>query len=564
MPTISSIPVETLCQVFQLLVTDSQEEWTKYLRGERGRQKFRVQLGSVTVLDEATRAERLERQSQFGAGVSEHEPESTQPYAWTRITHVCRSWRAAALEDPFLWTHVPVTSANPLDMVDRAAGLPLTVTADYSHCTLHAFKRRFTTLQTLLETHAEQIAVLIMPFDLQLLTPSFAAKADQLRSLAFIEPTSYHTSTSEGQLAFASLEQVDFIAPLRQPVVSYLCVGTLRTLTLLNKGAGTAQRFTTLAELTRALVHSPLLEYLIVELGDHMDDEPPVTVELQHLRKLHLMSTSGVCGAFLRLVKVPPTAQMSLRCDTLNEFEGLGDWWGLELSTVPEVIQGMVSSPSAVSAARFEHVLSLDVTFDGHTFTFKAWRAELPLLYPHNDPTPDAELRISMLSTVGEIRELFSTMPFRDVRVLRQGSMLRSVASFNTARALCLLPQLQHVTFYCLHPQLQCELLGATPAQSVALVRSRELADDERASNGTCRFVTRVLTKLILALDGFEYAGTFQDVVEVCRKRDREGRALRQLALHEVHLATPERIREIEEIVECVIWDPDGPALEGK
>ena len=479
MPTISSIPLETLCRIFELLVRDAQDVWMMYLRREKDKSDIPHWSPST---DMATMEEYLWQMEQ--------PPPKPQPYAWTRIAHVCREWRAAALGNPLLWTNVAVISKEATaTVIERTAGLPLLVTFDLA---CENPEVRLLVLRQLLETSPAQVATLVVPLAvLSHLVPSIAVGAAQLRSLLFIEPNHpTFEAQSQAPADLVALERMECIVPLWRPLVSHVRGPLLKTLIITHGSSRThlGQYFTTLAELTRALVRSPQLEHLDVELDDRMADLP-MAVELPKLRVLRLRTSTSVCVAFLRYVTAPRRAQVSMRCELRGD---LTNWEAWDLSPIPKAIRETVASSHAVNTSRFEQVVSIKITFIGCTFIFEGWRAQLHPSFQQNTPAPDVEIRISMPSALEDVLEVFSTMPFRDAQVLWQGFMQHRAdgTPYDTARALCTLPQLRHVTLDVLEPAFNCELLDVTPALSVAIVRMQCWQDGdsvakERAQSGT-------------------------------------------------------------------------------
>ena len=155
---------------------------------------------------------------------------------------------------------------------------------------------------------------MVVPFIPELLPPSFAASASKLRTLLFVgsvyRPDSDASTTSFGHpYPFPALEHLESAAILSRPVL-HLCTPTLKVLSLrrqvVPRGAQQLDStyFMTLLNLTRALSHTPLLEYLDVELPSGANSTP-IFVELLRLKTLRLVGNVRDCALFLRFVRVP-------------------------------------------------------------------------------------------------------------------------------------------------------------------------------------------------------------------------------------------------------------------
>ncbi|KAL0572649.1 hypothetical protein V5O48_009307 [Marasmius crinis-equi] len=83
-----------------------------------------------------------------------------EPLDWLSFTHVCRTWRAAALESPSLWTRPDFRFPNiAREMLKRSRSLPIALDI----CTLAVAKREELAIEALTE-HLPRIAFLELPF----------------------------------------------------------------------------------------------------------------------------------------------------------------------------------------------------------------------------------------------------------------------------------------------------------------------------------------------------------------------------------------------------------------
>ena len=454
MATIESIPLEVLSKIFRLLAEEAKESWIQHLKLSR-----RERAAARTVLhSDDDQAHRV----------------TLGPYTWTRVSGVSRSWRAIALDDPLLWTHVAVVGRETTEeMINRAAGLLLTVTANP--------RRDVQTLQWILETYPAQIKMVVMPIRLELLAASFTTKASNLRTLLFVGSVAAgaHRELPDALIPFHTLTHLENTTDFLAPVV-HLCADTLKVLVLTSKRSPYLDFFIPLADLMRALSNTPLLEYLDVEVS-YRTRVPPGLVELPHLATLRLAAETSACVAFLRLVRVPGAIEVTMNCHNAPVDVGRGP-------SILGAVHTAATDGPATSASSFDSVLAVAIRYDGVAYELRGWRTSALLLQgPQHDPAPDVALFIPCTAAVSDVRQLLTTMPLRHTQSLRFGPLhwAEGGEAVRCAKALCALPQLRRITLDAVTPELASELAEATTAESLALANvglydnHPQLAEDE-------------------------------------------------------------------------------------
>lgn len=487
-------------------------------------------------------------------------PPQPLPYAWTRIAHVCRAWRAAALGDPRLWTHAAVFRRETLAaVVARAKGLPLTVSFRG-----RADARAAEAFEWLLDTHPAQIGTLVMPFLSPHLIAPLAARLPRLRALHLIEftPAEQAAPDAAAPPPFAALAHIESVAALRFPI-TYLCGAALRSLVLVHRFPGAhfeGQYLPTLDELVHALARSPRLERLEVVLGDAMP-HPPAPVALPALRLLRVTALTKVCAAALRAFRIPRTARVLLTCLAPLDFPPERDW-----SVVTAAVAQAVSVPSPSQTARFAPVLSVDAAVHAWMFKLRGWRT-LPQAQPGTARAPpDVEITLDVPAAVEDIAEVLAPLTLPDVQAYRQGCLsTREVgrAAFDFAHAMSTVPQLRTVVLDAADGAVACQLLHDTAAQSVTMAVPTSPTEDDPASTEAESWMQGTVSAFhfeffcsLLHVECVSYAGNTQDIVGICKERKEAGRKLHKLVLTKCADLGPEIIGQLEAVVQSVVCVP--------
>ena len=461
MATISSLPAELLFHVFLLVAQSAEDLRIRFLKGER------------------TAADSPEPPPVNGGTTSREirlaNLRAPPPYSWIRVTHVCRSWYNLAANSPLLWGHIAVVGEKvTMEMMGRATGVPLTVIFAMSNDQ----RTRVDILRNIITARAAQIEMLVVPPTpgiFNLLTSSFAVQASRLRTLLLIEPTRdsepLHGPPANVHIPFPFPALEHFESTAFWGPVTHLCASTLKVLVLTSGHRGTDELnerlYITLAKLTRALCQTPLLEHLDVKLNDSVA-QPPVPVELSHLKSVRLIGATSICALFLRLARMHSMAKVIMKC----MHGGTGRW---PPSMVPDVICSVIADPSRVDTSRFRPLRTVSICSKCYDHELRGWRTLVELGDERDDPEPDVYLTIPASSRLEDVLVLLGTFPFREAQSLRQGCFLwheDPSATFRCAQALCSMPQLRQLTLDDIYPEFACELIEMTSAtESLTLSR---------------------------------------------------------------------------------------------
>ena len=576
MATITIIPLELLSRIFHLVVKDANAAWMCGLRPGSPSED-----ASFTMLLQVAR-QHLGDFADSLAWLQQYTPSMLsrpRPYSWTSISRVSRSWRNAALGNPLLWTQVAVIGREAtMEMLERAAGRPLIITT--------AETTDIETLRWVLDTYAAQLDTVVMPFIPELFSPSFVMNASRLRTLFFIKQmlASAPDTTiapAETQSPFPALERLESDGFLWHPV-SHLWASTLKILSLkremrlrrAGEPAVADQHCLSLAELSRALARTPLLEHLDVELQIR-DGDVSVPVELPHLKSLRLVASSASCASFLRAARLPATVDIRMACVAATVQPG-----PTTALAVPQALCSAITDRATRDQPDFVPVLRLSIAFGSASYQLRGWREPGRPLHPRDDPAPNVELDISISTPdVQHTSRILTTLPFRDAQALRIGPLPwahDASATLRWVRALCTLPQLRHLAIYEpldalaeeFPPQCACELLEATSADSVALVGVQLYGADASQAQlaghsfsvghelGSKRTFYLAAAELTRHPSGpWKYNGTVAEVVDICTRRHQTGRPFHQITLHNVTGITNGVVGALRQVVESVIWD---------
>ncbi|GJE98600.1 hypothetical protein PsYK624_148340 [Phanerochaete sordida] len=537
---IFSLPLELLCCIFSLLSDEAQDRWIMRL-------KLKADSSLISWSAYESHASGEDARSGYVRWRMDCVPPQPLPYAWTRISHVCRAWRGAALSDPRLWTHAAVFRRETLaTVVQRAKGLPLTVSFRGL-----ADTRAAEAFEWLLNTHPAQIGTLVMPFISPKLTAPLAARMPRLKALHLIEftPAEQPAPDADSPSAFAALEHIESVAALRFPI-TYLCTAALKSLVLVHRFPGAhfeGQYLPTIDELTHALVRSPHLERLEVVLGDAMP-HPQAAVALPALRTLRVTALTKVCAAALRAFRTPRTTRVLLTC--LAPLDSPDRDW----SVITKAVSQVLAAPAAQSS-RFAPVASLDAAVFPWMYKLRGWRTERGAQRKADGrrAPPDVEITIDVPSAVEDIVEVLAPLTLLDAQTHRQGCLnVAEVgrAAFDFAQALCTMPQLRNLVLDVAQSDMECQLLHDTTARSVTMM-APQVPTEETGPKEEAECKAEPWLKECVS-----YAGHLQDIVDICGERKDSGKKLCELVLNESGGLGPELVADLEKVVDSLVCAP--------
>ena len=244
------------------------------------------------------------------------------PYTWLRVTHVCAYWRAVALANPLLWSHVVLVRSVPCveAVLARSSQAPLTVQSYAPRCSGEgAFPIRplKLVLQHIHRVHALDLRVKWWAF-FDYIAPALEQPALLLARVHLATPSGF-----PDDFPLAPTLALSPTTPLRDLELSAYCFpwgctasfGGLRSLTV-RRSAG--RRPTPLDVLT-ALAHMPLLTGLCL---DNIFDPSPKdtavlpllhdTVALPELETLTLTGDSIACTTLACAIRAPARSHTRL------------------------------------------------------------------------------------------------------------------------------------------------------------------------------------------------------------------------------------------------------------
>ncbi|KAI8996520.1 hypothetical protein BD414DRAFT_478278 [Trametes punicea] len=335
--------------------------------------------------------------------------DSSRFYAWVGVTHVCRSWRAIALNTPRIWGHIVLTRSSVVDdVLARSKKAPLMVTG----CLMSSHDDRAKLVKTVMQESARLKELRLSgPSDVfRDLFPKTMEPAKLLVTMALSDHTpgvSFLSSKDVFQPIFLQ-QQLPHLRDLEIRRVifrwdSYVFSSTITRLVLSGR-LDSQSLLGTFEHLLFALETMPRLE--IMELEDaipRLQDTtmtlpiPGRTVALPHMRRLALTGTSLDCAHLIN--------HLSLRADTHSKFVCRGTVGAQELVRV-----------IGEHVARHDPFLAVHLsrTYSGK-LSMKGWRT----LVDSSLAEPCIELQIDALacSTVASYLVRHSKM-FTHTRVL--------------------------------------------------------------------------------------------------------------------------------------------------
>lgn len=369
------------------------------------------------------------------------------PYAWIRVTHVCRRWREVALQASNLWTNVTMT--GNLDcakaMLQRSQHASLTVRTP-CHTGYH-LKNAY----RLIFPEIDRIAHLDLTVDDSTRIPMSSRATERLDTLVLRHTPNGRVGAISGspmdKLYITGLKRLElrgYVLPWSHKLLKH------RTLTHLSivsglRVPGLGVQTAALSTVLKALKGLPALE--VLEFSNVLPDVPnsvlPTTrrgvASLVHLRKLSLEGTLLQCVQLMQHLAFPTTTQIDVACVGSYEAKHL-----IALaSTIGEKLRGSKKTPGAPQVLRCASVV--DAVPD-----FKAW---------------------STAHSIEQVVDQLDTMPPHHVSIT-----LRPAHAF----ALCQLLPLKDVQTFYLNPAAQFALAKhrwTAPLRNMPSIRQLGIGD---------------------------------------------------------------------------------------
>ncbi|KAI0280971.1 hypothetical protein BC826DRAFT_437204 [Russula brevipes] len=243
---------------------------------------------------------------------------------WIGVTHVCRHWRQVALDDSSLWARISGSMAKATwvcEMLARARNAPLSIdlfvkpdaetlsmfTAHFAHT--HEFRLRGV-VAAYFKHNIRKICSLEAPalehFELgtdidssvtSLRAPFFNGMAPKLRTFSLSQIRVPWSFIPRGQLS-----QLKITLIARDPITDGPSFGESKSLIDL-------------------LINCPLLEILVLESCLPQSITRPSHVQAIHLPRLSHLSLRGASSRvanLLKILKLPPSTTLRMRCTSEN------------------------------------------------------------------------------------------------------------------------------------------------------------------------------------------------------------------------------------------------------
>ncbi|KAI0084623.1 hypothetical protein BDY19DRAFT_521918 [Irpex rosettiformis] len=220
-------------------------------------------------------------------------------YSWVRITQVCRSWRAIALDSSSLWTRIHVgLLKNERAMLYHSQHSLLTVRC-ISPSYRQDLRSQFAYILSDIVGQAERIGRLELKVDKFIAdnpwNPLFGTtRAPSLYSLRIDSDDKYQYRTPCVGWSMPNLRSLDIRAPLTESWRPFLC-RSLRHLSL-ESFTGTQHVGAKSLPLLDVLAELPLLRSLVLRLDTYSGKLESRSVDRTALPQLRLLEVSGHLG----------------------------------------------------------------------------------------------------------------------------------------------------------------------------------------------------------------------------------------------------------------------------
>lgn len=491
------------------------------------------------------------------------------PLNWIRISHVCRRFRAVALESPTLWSDISLKSLQiAREMLTRSKGAELALssrtlghgpTARYGQAFVAAVK------ETLVEMHRIRTIELLSLSDsaLDAVVAGLEVEAPRLEYLGLRKtPHAFRPNTRANYYSLPSnfmcggaprlrhLKLVDCVLPWWhwqrvEPNCFNPCLTTLELAETSSLPPFMSGQRPSLSQLVHLLEASPALRRL--ELQNMLPIAastlaavafPTRLVSLPQLDELRLVGTYLEMIGVIRTVSFPKTTKVTFVGDSQNEWL---DACSTLMHTLSEC-RGSVFEPEKIEVHRFDPSCP--------SFWISVWdKVDQSTSSKTRRPRPsfsmniryDRQFPVPSLSTIDMFRSIFDDMDFSQLRSLEVSSRafwdLPVWGCFGNA------PNLTHI----------CASMESVKGLAQAMIPRLAIGSREQVRS---EMFFRDLQNLTLEQANFR--GDDLDVemfTDTLMLRAAYGSDLRELCIRQAARITKLDVELIEEIVSVVAWD---------
>lgn len=436
-----------------------------------------------------------------------------------------------------------------MELLRRAGGQLLTITCS----TRRAWSSE--RLEYILNHCVGQVATAVLPATTALITPSFAREATYLETLTFfgpsmlLDPSAAESEQPVPPYDFPALRHLRTVSTFPGPI-THLCPSTLTSLVL-----RASQKYFNPTDaaypshiLARALLHTPFLEVLVVDLHEYTDTVT-VAPALPYLRQLSIRGLANPCVALYRALQVPRSTRLELECTELG---------GVAMEEVSQAIVAALADQSIIDGSRFEPVVAFAVQGSGSLCGVHGWRSPALAASELDDRPADVVVRISTRCLRRDVLALMTAIPLPQPRVLR----LQTVSVLNgrpDASALASLPSLKTVVLRDVAPYVACDVVAATPADELHLCdiefRDARLPTPTPGRPGADSCALSSSSRPPSAVTDPAGGGTVRDFAAACARR---APRLARLCLAKVRGVSEADAALLRGVVGALVWDEHG------
>ncbi|KAA1478187.1 hypothetical protein DENSPDRAFT_661345 [Dentipellis sp. KUC8613] len=312
--------------------------------------------------------------------------------AWVQVTHVCRQWRATALDDPGLWSEIILGSKWAGEFLRRSRSAPILL--DYTWPSAYMQRRR--NIQDIGRdiarhvSHLQELRVGGLSQDLTWIVPSLRDPAPLLEKLVLLPPSDGYFALTLPPRAFNGFAPCLRYLSLGQCDSSVLRVSLAHDIPLHLEGAHDDEYplyRQELGELLSTLQGMPALE--VLKLGRLLSPPAPGTtpeslcgplVTLPNLHTIYLHDETRNCGLLLKHLAVPATVSHEVLCTSDRHLEFLLPWLSTKFNTSSTFIRSLSIVDADGQRVRFVAQDRSDIACDISTIDSPANEEEKPLL----------------------------------------------------------------------------------------------------------------------------------------------------------------------------------------
>lgn len=337
-----------------------------------------------------------------------------RPYAWLRITHVCRYWRDVALSSPRVWSTIVVTGSSCVnEMLARSKKVPLEVYAGTSISRVGMKENIRTVLQQM-----DRIRRLELHYSPYLTPDDIPSAAPLLKTLVIkgVDQTGMSSPTTSFLKTFEDcdipgLECLEIVfskmlwtSPLLRPTLTSLVFGYSRD-AVINAS---------LPSILKALEGMPLLQHLdlqnVLPRVNQPHEVAVITriVTLDRLSDLRITDWGLSCVQLVGHLSFPSSTTLAFDCDLLE----------------PHTRTICCAFASKLTANVDPPTPLISVALTGEMFRMtrlKGWKDFQRVqdhIFPERVPTPHIDISLRLPSYHKIIEELFDALPLSKVQSL--------------------------------------------------------------------------------------------------------------------------------------------------